>query len=130
MSKSFEIEAYCSIDSIEYNKLKEKVKDEYPNDKRKRIEYAKSIMPGQVYIFYLADIFQRATIECAYPTGVNNGKQDVIVSTDAVETLLRAMFFMIEHMHDGLPEHNYNYIISKSSTFFDQLFKQVEEYVE
>lgn len=130
MSKSFNKEEYCSIDFREYNELRQKAEEKYPTNIVKQIQYAEEIMPGQLYMFYLTDIFQRATIACAYPSETINGKEKVELSTGAIETLLRAMYFMIEHMHDGLPEHNYNYIKSKSSTFFRQLFEQVEHYIK
>lgn len=127
MPKSFDNEAYCSVDFIEFNELKKIVEERYPYDKKNQIKYAKEIMSGQLYIFYLAEILQRITIDCAYGLEDRNRKETVQFSTEAVETLLRAMLFMINHMHDGLPKHNYDYIISKSSTFLNELFEQVVE---
>ena len=34
---------------------------------------------------------------------------------------------MTEHMHDGFPEHIYDYIKKNCSTFFTQLHKQLYE---
>lgn len=43
----------------------------------------------------------------------------LIFKTEDVENLLRSIYFMIECMHDGLTEHNYDYIKSKRDLFFE-----------
>ena len=130
MPKSLNSEAYNSIDIREYNEYVDRVKCLYPDNTKRRYEYAKKIMPGQIYLYYLVDELQEATMASAYPYGEYKRIDTITFSTDAVETLLRAMYFMIEHIHDGLPEHNYGYMKTKSSTFFNELREAVEENIK
>ncbi|MEG2984122.1 MAG: hypothetical protein RR835_05440 [Peptostreptococcaceae bacterium] len=130
MPKSFESETYNSIDRREYNEYLERVKCLYPHNTKRRYEYAKKIMPGQIYLYYLVDELQEATMASAYSYGDYKKIDTVTFSTSAIETLLRAMYFMIDHMNDGLPEHNYGYIKTKSSTFFDELREAIEENIK
>lgn len=127
MPKCFDNETYCSIDRKQYYEYVQKVKTSYPNNTEMRYEYAKKIMPGQLFLYYIVDELQEATMGSAYNYGKYKSIPEITFSTGAVENLLRAMYFMIDHLHDGLPEHNYGYIKSKSSTFFNQLQNAIEE---
>lgn len=127
MPKCFDNETYCSIDRREYSEYVKQVKSLYPDNTEMRYEYAKKIMPGQLFLYYIVDELQEATIGSAYTYGQYKSVPEITFSTGAVETLLRAIYFMIDHLHDGLPEHNYGYMISKSSTFFKELQNAIEE---
>lgn len=127
MTKCLENETYSSIDKKEYAEYVKKVKSLYPNNAKMRYEYAERIMPGQLFLYYIVDELQEATMGSAYTYGKYKSIPEITFSTGAVENLLRAIYFMIDHLHDGLPKHNYGYIISKSSTFFNQLQNAIEE---
>lgn len=130
MTKSLNSENYNSIDYKEYHEYIDRVKSLYPDNAKRRFEYAKKIMPGQLYMLYLVEELQVTTMRSAYVYKENKRINNITFSTEAIETLLRAMGFMIDHMHDGLPEHNYKYIKTKSSTFFNELIEAVESNIE
>ncbi len=47
-------------------------------------------------------------------------------SKSAVDGLLRSYLFATTYMIEGLPEHAYNYIETKSNKFFRELMEQYE----
>jgi hypothetical protein len=130
MSKCLNRETYSSIERRVYLEYVDKVKSLYPRDINKRFEYAKEIMPGQIYMNYVIDELQDATMAAAYGYGDAKKINNITFTSEQVETLLRAMGFMIERMHDGLPEHNYDYIKTKSSSFFRILREQVKDNID
>lgn len=129
MRKSLETDTYNSIDPIEYHDYRNRVHEKFPKVCIDRMDYAKKIMPGQIYMQYIINELQDATMASAYSYG-NKRIDKITFSTDDIETLLRAMGFMCSLMHNGLPEHNYNYIKSKSDSFFRELFYNVEENID
>lgn len=127
MPKCYDNETYCSIDRREYYEYVKKVENLHPNNAKMRYEYSKEIMPGQLFLYYIVDELQKASMGSAYAYSNYNSISKVTFSTGAIETLLRAIYFMLDHLHDGLPEHNYKYMISNSSTFFNELQNAIEE---
>mgnify|MGYP004704083421 CR=1 FL=1 len=130
MPKEFNVETYCSIDRMESYEYEKKIESKYPGDTKKQLEYAEKIMPGQLYINYLINTLWNPTSKSAYPYNDGVRVDTLTFRTKDIENLLRSMGFMIERMHDGLPEHNYYYIKSKSDSFFKSLYEQVKMNIE
>lgn len=130
MPKEFNTETYCSIDRLESYQYEKQIEAKYEDNIKKQLEYAKEIMPGQLYLKYLVDTVWKPTCRSAY--GYNDGKyiKTVTFKTEDVENLLRTIGFMIERMHDGLPEANYDYIKIKSESFYKSLYDQVKVNLE
>lgn len=127
MPKDFNTETYASIDLREYHEYVDRARSLYPDNPKRRFEYAEKIMPGQIYLFYIINELQEATMGSAYGYGNHKRVDEVTFSTGDIETLFRAIGFMIERMHDGLPEGNYDYIKGKSRSFFRVLTNAVED---
>ncbi|WP_286315370.1 hypothetical protein [Romboutsia ilealis] len=87
-------------------------------------------MPGQLYINYLINTLWNPTSRSAYAYNDGVRVDNLTFKTEDVENLLRSMGAMIERMHDGLPESNYDYIKSKSDSFFKSLYEQVKINIE
>lgn len=130
MLRDLNADTYCSIDRVESYEYEKQIESKYPNDVKKQLEYAKEIMPGQLYLNYLVNTVWKPTCRSAY--GYNDGKyiETLTFRTEDIENLLRSIGFMIERMHDGLPEHNYDYIKTKSDSFYMSLYKQVKDNIE
>ena len=56
----------------------------------------------------------------------NEANEEYTFSKSAVDGLLRSCLFATTQMIEGLPEHAYNYIESKSNEFFGELIEQYE----
>lgn len=130
MPKEFSAETYCSIDRMESYEYEKKIEAKYPGNAKKQLEYAEEIMPGQLYINYLINTLWNPTSRSAYAYNDGVRVDNLTFKTQDVENLLRSMGAMIERMHDGLPEHNYDYIKSKSDSFFKSLYEQVKMNIE
>lgn len=128
MPKSLNVDSYNSIDNSKLYEYTELVRSKFPNDATKRQELAKNIMPKQLYLYYLVNELQMVTSMSAY-CGYNgyNEISEISITTGALENLLRAMSYMLSLIYDEIPEQRYNYIESKSSTFFRELNKAVEK---
>ena len=117
-------EEFCNCHTIDHRDLYEIEKElEIKNisDLLGKINYVKENYGGQMQMHYvlkeLNDVILRNYRE------VND---EYTFSKSAVDGLLRSYLFATTYMIEGLPEHAYNYIETKSNTFFRELIEQYE----
>lgn len=83
-----------------------------------KLEFVKKNFYGQYYMYYtlkeLDDIILKNYHEIP---------EEITFTKDAVDGILRSYLFAISLLTPNLPEHAHNYLISKSSSFFNQLLK-------
>ncbi len=117
-------EEFCNCHTIDHRDLYEIEKElEIKNisDLLGKINYVKENYGGQMQMHYvlkeLNDVILRNYRE------VND---EYTFSKSAVDGLLRSYLFATTYMIEGLPEHAYNYIETKSNKFFRELMEQYE----
>ena len=86
-----------------------------------RIEYVKKNYDGKIYLYYmLKELDEKISMN------YNDAPEEYSLSVESIDGILRAFLFASEYMQDRLPEHAYNYIKSKSSTFIYELEQQLK----
>ena len=117
-------EEFCNCHTIDHRDLYEIEKElEIKNisDLLGKINYVKENYGGQMQMHYvlkeLNDVLLRNYRE------VND---EYTFSKSAIDGLLRSYLFATTYMIEGLPEHAYDYIKTKSNMFFRELMEQYE----
>lgn len=88
----------------------------------KRINYVKENYSGKTYLYFMLKELDDKLL-----MNYHDVPEEYSLSLGAVDGILRAFLFASEYMQDRLPEHAYNYIKSKSSTFVDELKQQLKD---
>lgn len=82
-------------------------------DLKSKINYVKNNYYGQLFMNYALKELDDVIL-----LKYSKIKDEFVFSEDAIDGILRAFFFATELLQARLPQHSYDYMISKSSTFF------------
>lgn len=85
-------------------------------DLNNKMEYVRKNYYGQLYLAYAFEELDNIILS-------NFLKVDdyIILSSSAIDGILRAFCFAIKYLQPELPGHAHNYVISKSGTFIFEL---------
>lgn len=125
MKKYMSNEEFSSCHTIDYrdfNEINEELERKNIHDLSSKIEYVKENYDGQRYMYFVLRELNDVIL-----TNYHEVNEEYRFSKDAIDRILRAFSFATMYMQDGLPEHAYDYIKSKSSVFFHELLHQYKE---
>ena len=117
-------EEFCNCHTINHRDLHEIEKElEIKNisDLLGKINYVKENYDGQMQMHYVLKELNDVIL-----MNYHEVNDEYTFSKSAVDGLLRSYLFATTYMIEGLPEHVYNYIKTKSNTFFRELIEQYE----
>lgn len=106
----------------EYNYISEELDCKGIKDIYRRIQYVKENYSGQEYLFFVLRELDDKII-----FNFHNVPEKYEFTISQVDGLLRSYLFATEYLQAKLPEHMYDYIKSKSETFFSSLEKQLRK---
>lgn len=106
----------------EYNYISEELDCKGIKDINARIQYVKENHSSQEYLFFVLRELDDKII-----FNYHDVPEKYEFTIDQVDGLLRSYLFATEYLQAKLPEHFYNYIKSKSGTFFSSLEKQLRK---
>lgn len=86
-----------------------------------RIDYVKKNYGGKIYLYFMLQELDDKLL-----MNYHDVPEEYSLSLGAVDGMLRAFLFTSKYMQDRLPEHAYNYIKSKSSSFIYELEQQLK----
>ncbi|EHK2347763.1 hypothetical protein LI058_05215 [Clostridium perfringens] len=108
------------INDREIYYIDETLKQKGITDLSRRIDYVKENYNGSIFLwFMLKELDDKILMNYQVIP------EEYLLSKDAIDGILRAFLFASNYMQKGIPEHAYNYIKSKSSTFVYELEKQL-----
>lgn len=87
-----------------------------------RIDYVKENYSGRIFLSFMLRELDDKILK-----NYHDVPEKYSLSIGAIDGILRAFLFASEYMQDRLPEHAYNYIKSKSSTFVYELEQQLKD---
>lgn len=125
MSKYMSDEEFRSSNIINYREIydiRDILESKGITNLSERIDYVKENYSGHIFItFMLKELDDKLLMN------YHELPEEYSLSLGAVDGILRAFLFASEYMQDRLPEHAYNYIKSKSSTFVYELEQQLKD---
>lgn len=125
MSKYMSDEEFRSSNIINYREIydiRDILESKCITNLSERIDYVKENYSGHIFItFMLKELDDKLLMN------YHELPEEYSLSLGAVDGILRAFLFASEYMQDRLPEHAYNYIKSKSSTFVYELEQQLKD---
>lgn len=110
-----------SVDRRKISNIYEELDNKGINDISERIDYVKKNYEGQIYLNFMLEELDNKIL-----MNYHTVPEEYSFSLGAVDGLLRSYLFASEYMQEGLPEHAYDYIKSKSGTFVNELENQLK----
>lgn len=118
-------EEFCKCSTVgyrEFDYISKELDNKGIKDISKRIQYVKKNYGGQEYLFFvLKELDDKILLN------YHDVPEKYEFTLEQVDGILRSYLFATEHLQARLPEHMYDYIKSKSGTFFTSLENQLRE---
>ncbi len=117
-------EEFCNCHTIDNRDLYEIEKELESNnisDLLGKMKHVEENYGGQMQLHYILRGLNDVIL-----MNYHEANEEYTFSKSAVDGLLRSYLFATTYMQGGLPEHAYDYIKTKSNTFFRELMEQYE----